>query len=113
MSAFEELKPYDSAMSLKPYDSPMSPKGYVLDGVEVRPVGEISRACALTPERHPSSRTEVDEFPVVPVALDVEGQKIMQERPPLSLTMPKGLQPYVAEACGIATMIIIGLITNM
>jgi hypothetical protein len=55
----------------------------------------------------------VDEFPVVPVALDVEGQKIMQERPPLTLTMPKGLQPYVAEACGIATMIIIGLITNM
>lgn len=103
MSAFEALKPYDST----------PPKGYVLDVVEVSQVGEPIARPALMPERHHNSRTDLDEFPVVPFAMDVEGQRPLEARPPITLNMPKWLQPYVAEACGIATMIIIGLITNM
>ncbi|CAK9787116.1 aquaporin-like protein [Cutaneotrichosporon oleaginosum] len=78
-------------------------KGYVLDGVEVGAV-----------ERQPSSMTEVDEVSSkgLPLAaLDVEAQRA--EARPLTLRMPPWLQPYVAEACGIAAMIVIGLISNI
>ncbi|BEJ06788.1 hypothetical protein CcaverHIS641_0400570 [Cutaneotrichosporon cavernicola] len=59
------------------------------------------------------SDTDMNVITVVPVALDVEAQRTVETGHPLTIRMPEWLQPYVAEGCGIAVMIIIGLITNI
>lgn len=66
----------------------------------------------------PSSRTEVEgsatQPPLQHGEIDLEGQTLKGEtRRPVTIPMPRWLQPYVAEGCGIAVMVIIGLITNM
>lgn len=89
------------------------------------PTSPTSAVCALTQasdESPPSSGTDTDAFtglsghePLTHGEIDLERQGALGKDgdPPLGIRMPPWLQPYVAEGCGIAVLVIFGLVTNM